>query len=70
VAFYTYSVNAPAIVKTAIGEDGAKAATWVNLFGLILLMLLQPLAGLPATGSDASRCWSSSGSVGCSTPGC
>ncbi|GAA3711108.1 MFS transporter [Microlunatus aurantiacus] len=46
VAFYTYSVNAPAIVKTAFGEDGAKAATWVNLFGLIFLMLLQPLGGL------------------------
>jgi MFS transporter, MHS family, alpha-ketoglutarate permease len=46
VAFYTYSVNAPAIVKSAFGEDGAKAATWVNLFGLIFLMLLQPLGGL------------------------
>ena len=46
VAFYTYSVNAPAIVKAAFGEDGAKAATWVNLFGLIFLMLLQPLGGL------------------------
>jgi hypothetical protein len=56
VAFYTYSVNAPAIVKTAIGEDGAKAATWVNLFGLILLMLLQPLGGPSVTGSDANRC--------------
>ena len=46
VAFYTYSVNAPAIVKAAFGEDGAKAATWVNLFGLVFLMLLQPLGGL------------------------
>lgn len=46
VAFYTYSVNAPAIVKTAFGEDGAEAATWVNLIGLIFLMLLQPVGGL------------------------
>lgn len=44
VAFYTYSVNAPAIVKTAY--DGAMTATWLNLFGLIFLMLLQPVGGL------------------------
>ncbi len=46
IAFYTYSVNAPAIVKTAFGEDGAMAATWTNLVGLIFLMLLQPVGGL------------------------
>jgi MHS family alpha-ketoglutarate permease-like MFS transporter len=46
VAFYTYSVNAPAMVKAAFGEDGARAATWINLLGLIFLMLLQPLGGL------------------------
>jgi MHS family alpha-ketoglutarate permease-like MFS transporter len=46
IAFYTYSVNAPAIVKTAFGEENAMAATWTNLFGLIFLMLLQPLGGL------------------------
>ncbi len=46
VAFYTYSVNAPAIIKTAFGEEGARAATWVNLLGLIFLMVLQPLGGL------------------------
>ena len=46
IAFYTYSVNAPAIIKTAFGEEGALAATWVNLIGLIFLMVLQPVGGL------------------------
>jgi MHS family alpha-ketoglutarate permease-like MFS transporter len=46
VAFYTYSVNAPAIVKSTFGEDRALTATWVNLLALILLMLLQPVGGL------------------------
>ena len=45
VAFYTYSVNAPAIVKTAFKDDGM-TATWVNLIGLIFLMLLQPVGGM------------------------
>ncbi|HET7667392.1 MAG TPA: MFS transporter [Mycobacterium sp.] len=45
VAFYTYSVNAPAIVKTAFKGD-AMTATLVNLTGLIFLMLLQPVGGL------------------------
>ncbi len=45
VAFYTYSVNAPAIVKTAFKGD-AMTATWINLIGLIFLMLLQPVGGL------------------------
>jgi MFS transporter, MHS family, alpha-ketoglutarate permease len=46
VAFYTYTVNAPAIVKAAFGADRALTATWVNLLSLILLMLLQPVGGL------------------------
>ena len=45
VAFYTYSVNAPAIVKTAYGSQ-AMTATWINLAGLIFLMLLQPVGGI------------------------
>jgi MHS family alpha-ketoglutarate permease-like MFS transporter len=45
VAFYTYSVNAPAIVKTAFKGDGM-TGTWVNLVGLIFLMLLQPVGGM------------------------
>jgi MHS family alpha-ketoglutarate permease-like MFS transporter len=45
VAFYTYSVNAPAIVKTAF-KGHAMTATLVNLAGLIFLMLLQPVGGL------------------------
>ena len=46
VAFYTYSINAPAIVKSAFGSDRALTATWINLAGLIFLMLLQPIGGL------------------------
>jgi len=45
VAFYTYSVNAPAIVKTAYKNEGM-TATWINLVGLIFLMLLQPVGGI------------------------
>lgn len=45
VAFYTYSVNAPAIVKSTY-EGGAMTATWINLIGLIFLMLLQPVGGI------------------------
>lgn len=45
IAFYTYSVNAPAIVKTAYKGEGM-TATWINLTGLILLMLLQPVGGM------------------------
>lgn len=45
VAFYTYSVNAPAIVK-ATYKDDAMTATWINLIGLIFLMLLQPVGGI------------------------
>ena len=46
VAFYTYSVNAPAIVKSTFGADRALTATWINLLGLIFLMLLQPVGGI------------------------
>ncbi|MBY4128318.1 MFS transporter [Rhodococcus fascians] len=45
IAFYTYSVNAPAMIKTAY-EDRGMTGTWINLFGLIFLMLLQPIGGL------------------------
>ncbi|WP_416563215.1 MFS transporter [Nocardia testacea] len=45
LAFYTYSVNAPAMVKTAFDGHGM-TATWINLTGLIFLMLLQPIGGL------------------------
>lgn len=44
VAFYTYSVNAPTIVKSTY--DDAMTATWINLIGLIFLMLLQPVGGM------------------------
>jgi MHS family alpha-ketoglutarate permease-like MFS transporter len=46
VAFYTYSVNAPAIVKSAYPKSQAMTATWINLIGLIFLMCLQPVCGL------------------------
>jgi MHS family alpha-ketoglutarate permease-like MFS transporter len=46
VAFYTYSVNAPAIVKSTFGADRALTATWINLVGLIFLLALQPVGGL------------------------
>lgn len=45
VAFYTYSVNAPTIVK-ATYQSEAMVATWINLIGLIFLMLLQPIGGM------------------------
>ncbi len=45
VAFYTYSVNAPAIVK-ATYRGQAMTATWINLAGLIFLMALQPIGGM------------------------
>lgn len=44
VAFYTYSVTGPAIVKNAFPE-GSATATWVNLLSLIFLMLIQPIGG-------------------------
>jgi MHS family alpha-ketoglutarate permease-like MFS transporter len=45
VAFYTYTINAPAIVKSTF-KDQALTGTWINLIGLIFLMLLQPVGGL------------------------
>ncbi|HZE41512.1 MAG TPA: MFS transporter [Stackebrandtia sp.] len=44
LAFYVYSVNAPAIVKSTYADE-AVTATWVNLIGLIFLMCLQPVGG-------------------------
>ena len=46
VAFYTYTVNAPAIVKSAYPKSQAMTATWINLIGLIFLMVLQPIGGI------------------------
>ncbi|WNG81404.1 MFS transporter [Mycobacterium sp. ITM-2016-00316] len=45
IAFYTYSVNAPAIVKSAY-EDHGMTATWINLVGLTFLMVIQPIGGM------------------------
>jgi MFS transporter, MHS family, alpha-ketoglutarate permease len=46
IAFYTYTINAPAIIKSSFGSDRALTATWINLAGLIFLLLLQPVGGL------------------------
>jgi MHS family alpha-ketoglutarate permease-like MFS transporter len=45
LAFYVYSVNAPAIVKSAYA-DHATTATWINLIGLVFLMAIQPIGGM------------------------
>ncbi|WP_222438577.1 MFS transporter [Rhodococcus sp. BP22] len=45
IAFYTYSVNAPSMIRTAY-EDRGMTGTWINLFGLVFLMLLQPIGGM------------------------
>lgn len=45
LAFYTYSVNAPAMIKTAF-EGRGMTATWLNLTGLVFLMVSQPVGGL------------------------
>ncbi|WP_040791643.1 MFS transporter [Nocardia paucivorans] len=44
LAFYTYSVNAPAMIKTAF-EGRGMTATWLNLAGLVFLMVVQPIGG-------------------------
>ncbi|MFT3900252.1 MAG: MFS transporter [Gordonia sp. (in: high G+C Gram-positive bacteria)] len=45
IAFYVYSVNAPAMVKSAYAGHGM-TATWINLAGLVFLMMIQPIGGL------------------------
>ncbi|GAA2173142.1 MFS transporter [Agrococcus versicolor] len=45
VAFYTYSVNGPNIVKGAFAGDDVVTGTVINLVALTILMLLQPLGG-------------------------
>ncbi|WP_425465429.1 MFS transporter [Nocardioides litoris] len=45
IAFYTYSVTGPSIVKGAYADAGM-TATWINFAALVLLMLIQPLGGL------------------------
>lgn len=45
VAFYTYSVTGPSIVKTAFAGDSVLSGTIINLIALTILMLLQPVGG-------------------------
>ena len=44
IAFYTYSINGPLIIKSAYEGEGM-TATWINLGSLVLLMLMQPVGG-------------------------
>ncbi|PPF37624.1 alpha-ketoglutarate transporter [Pseudoclavibacter sp. RFBJ3] len=45
VAFYTYSVTGPGIVKKAFAGDDVVSGTILNLIALTVLMLLQPIGG-------------------------
>ncbi|WP_051215690.1 MFS transporter [Granulicoccus phenolivorans] len=45
LAFYTYSVTGPGIVKKAFSGGDVITGTLLNLAALIVLMLLQPLGG-------------------------
>lgn len=45
VAFYTYSVNGPNIIKGAFSGGDVITGTTINLVALTTLMLLQPLGG-------------------------
>ncbi len=45
VAFYTYSVTGPSIVKKAFAGDDVLSGTIINLVALTILMVLQPLGG-------------------------
>lgn len=45
VAFYTYSVTGPNIVKTAFSGGDVVTGTVINLIALTALMLMQPLGG-------------------------
>lgn len=45
VAFYTYSVTGPNIIKKAFAGDDVITGTILNLVALTILMLLQPVGG-------------------------
>lgn len=45
VAFYTYSVTGPNIVKNAFADGDVLASSLINLIALTTLMLLQPVGG-------------------------
>ncbi|AKU15433.1 MFS transporter [Luteipulveratus mongoliensis] len=45
IAFYSYSVNAPATIKSTYKGQGL-TASWINLSALVFLMALQPIGGL------------------------
>jgi MHS family alpha-ketoglutarate permease-like MFS transporter len=45
VAFYTYSVTGPSIVKASFSGGAAATGTVLTLVALVVLMLLQPVGG-------------------------
>ncbi|MDJ1371717.1 MFS transporter [Gulosibacter molinativorax] len=45
IAFYTYSVTGPGIVKSTFSQGDVVTGTVINLIALVILMLLQPLGG-------------------------
>ncbi|GAA4192111.1 MFS transporter [Gryllotalpicola kribbensis] len=45
LAFYVYSVNAPAQIQKAFAGSSPVAAGWINLGSLAILMVLQPIGG-------------------------
>ncbi|CAG7845761.1 Alpha-ketoglutarate permease [Pseudoclavibacter triregionum] len=46
VAFYTYSVNGPAVIKATFKDTDPMLANWINLASLAFLMVIQPIGGL------------------------
>ena len=46
IAFYTYSISGPAIIKSTFQDADPMIANWINLGTLTFLMLLQPIGGL------------------------
>lgn len=46
VAFYTFSVTGPKVIKATFGEQDPQIANAVVLLSLVYLMLIQPIGGL------------------------
>lgn len=46
VAFYTFSVTGPKVIKTSLSDQDPQVANTVVLLSLVFLMLIQPVGGL------------------------